>query len=113
VRVSFAPFAAIPLVVGLSLVPLAGVGVSRHSDGSHADRQPAELSAGVCGRTDRTSARNSPQAQAAVSKIADGSPARIRAYVERAKGRPASVIPIDCDAELKRRPDALAKARTQ
>jgi hypothetical protein len=54
-----------------------------------------------------------PQAQAAVSRIADGFPARISAYVERAKARPASVTPIDYDAEVKRRLDALAKARAQ
>ena len=54
-----------------------------------------------------------PQSQAAVSTIADGIPARTRAYVERAKARPASVIPFDCDAELKRHLNAFAKARTQ
>lgn len=54
-----------------------------------------------------------PQAQAAVSTIADGFPARISAYVERAKAGPSPVIPIDYDAEVKRRLDALAKARAQ
>ena len=33
--------------------------------------------------------------------------------MERAKARPASVIPFDCDAELKRHLNAFAKARTQ
>ena len=54
-----------------------------------------------------------PKAQAAIAAIDSDFAARLDAYIARMKAHPSFDVPIDYEAEAKRRLDAVAKARTQ
>jgi alpha-glucosidase len=54
-----------------------------------------------------------PKAQAAIAAIDSDFAARLDAYIAREKARPPFGVPIDYEAEAKRRLDAMSKARMQ
>jgi alpha-glucosidase len=54
-----------------------------------------------------------PKAQAALAAIDSGFAARLDAYIAHQKANPSFGVPIDYEAEAKRRLDAVAKAKSQ
>ena len=54
-----------------------------------------------------------PKAQAAVAAIDSNFAARLDAYITRMKAHPSFDVPVDYEAEAKRRLDAIAKAHMQ
>jgi alpha-glucosidase len=54
-----------------------------------------------------------PKAQAALAAIDSGFAARLDAYIAHQKAHPSFGVPIDYEAEAKRRLDAVAKAKSQ